>query len=127
MEIGEGMLTSGAEVHRVEDSLNRICRAHGAVRVDAFIITSSMVVTVVDGSGESYTETRRISSLGTDFDKLDKLNALSRRICAEKLSVEEIKKELSGIESGKNIPNGCCFSPMRLSLPRLRSFSAARL
>lgn len=101
MDIGEGMLTSGAEVHRVEDCLNRICRAFGAMRVDAFIITSSMVVTVVDERGESYTQTRRIDTLGTDFYKLDKLNALSRRICAEKLSIEEIKEALSGIQKGK--------------------------
>ncbi len=109
MDIGEGMLTSGAEVHRVEDSLNRICRAHGAVRVDAFIITSSMVVTVVDRNGESYTQTRRIASLGTDFYKLDKLNALSRRICTEHLSPDEIKKALLGIESGKKYPEWVIF------------------
>ena len=45
MDIGEQMLVSGAEVHRVEDSLNRIFSAMGATRVDVFIITSSMVVT----------------------------------------------------------------------------------
>ena len=104
MDIGEGMLTSGAEVHRVEDSMDRICRAYGALRVDAFIITSSMVVTVIDESGESYTQTRRIASLGTDFYKLDKLNALSRRICTEKPSAEEIKEVLLGIRKGKTYP-----------------------
>ena len=109
MDIGEGMLKSGAEVHRVEDSLNRICRAHGAVRVDAFIITSSMVVTVVDQNGESYTQTRRIAALGTDFYKLDKLNALSRRICAEQLAPEDIRKELAGIETGKKYPEWVLF------------------
>ena len=46
MNIGEEMLISGAEIHRVEDSMNRILTALGASRVDTFIITSSMVVTV---------------------------------------------------------------------------------
>ncbi len=109
MDIGEGMLTSGAEVHRVEDCLNRICRAYGAARVDAFIITSSMVVTVVDKGGESHTQTRRIATLGTDFYKLDKLNALSRRICAEKLSAEEIREALAGIKKGKSYPEWALF------------------
>lgn len=109
MDIGEGMLTSGAEVHRVEDCMNRVCRAYGAVRVDAFIITSSMVVTVVDALGESHTQTRRIATLGTDFYKLDKLNALSRKICTEKPTAKEIQEELSGIKKGKSYPEWVLF------------------
>lgn len=46
MDIGEQMLISGAEVYRVVESISRICHALGANRVDVFIITSSMVVTV---------------------------------------------------------------------------------
>ena len=42
MDIGEQMLISGAEVHRAEESIRRMCTAFGAERVDIFIITSSM-------------------------------------------------------------------------------------
>ena len=42
MDIGEQMLVCGAEVHRVEDSIQRMCLALGAKRVDIFIITSSI-------------------------------------------------------------------------------------
>ena len=52
MDIGEQMLLCGAEVHRVEDSIERMCHAFEAERVDVFIITSSMVVTVFLPSGE---------------------------------------------------------------------------
>ena len=41
MDIGEQMLIAGAEVHRVEDSVSRMCRAFGYRRTDVFIITSS--------------------------------------------------------------------------------------
>ena len=101
MDLGEQMLISGAEVHRVEDSMSRICTALGAVRVDCFIITSSMVITVHSADDRAYTETRRIKSIGTDFDRLDKLNALSRRICASEMSCDEIRRELSSIVKGK--------------------------
>lgn len=47
MDIGEQMLVCGAEVHRVEDSVARMCKSIGAKRVDVFIITSSMVVTAL--------------------------------------------------------------------------------
>lgn len=93
MDIGEQMLICGAEVHRVEDSIERMCQAFGAKRVDVFIITSSMVVTVFVEDEVSFTETRRISASGTDMERLHRLNQLSRKICQENMTAEEIKKE----------------------------------
>ena len=104
MDIGEQMLFSGAEVHRVEDSVGRMCRALGAARVDCFIITSSMVVTIQDAGGEIHTETRRIQSFGTNFQRLCRLNALSRRVCAEQPTTEEIREELAQIKAEKPYP-----------------------
>ena len=91
MEIGEMMLISGAEVHRVEDSMLRICHALGAVRADVFIIPSSMVCTVHSIDGDVKTQTRRVLSLRTDYHKLDKLNRLSRKICSQAMTIEEIR------------------------------------
>ena len=77
MDIGEQMLISGAEVHRVEDSITRMCHALGAVRVDVFIITSSMVVTIHTNDGNTYTQTRRVTVTNFDFERLHLLNDLS--------------------------------------------------
>ena len=104
MDIGEKMLISGAEVHRIEQSICHMCKAFGASRTDVFIITSSMVVTVFDEVGKTYTQTRRITASGTDFEKLHKLNALSRKICSQHLSVEDIKAELEKIEACRARP-----------------------
>lgn len=95
MDIGEQMLISGAEVHRVEESIKRMCNSKGAKRVDVFIITSSMIVTVFDNEDKSYTQTRRIISSTTDFEKLHKLNQLSRKICEGIITYEEIKTEFN--------------------------------
>jgi len=104
IDIGEQMLICGAEVHRVEDSISRMCRAFGAERIDVFIITSSMVVTLYTREGESYTQTRRINGTGTDIEKLHQLNQLSRKICQEKMSAEAIQKELAQCESSRPYP-----------------------
>lgn len=104
MDVGEHMLTSGAEIHRVEESVDRMCRACGAVRVDVFIITSSMVVTVFDADDHAYTQTRRITAYTTNFEKIHRLNALSRRICAEKLPPETVRQELQSIANCKAYP-----------------------
>lgn len=104
MEIGEQMLTSGAEVHRVEESIKRMCLAFGAKRVDVFIITSSMVVTVHTVDSSTFTQTRRIIAINTDFEKLHKLNKLSRDICEKHLNEEEIKERLYEIVNAKRYP-----------------------
>ena len=104
MDIGEQMLLSGAEVHRVEESISRMCAAFGAVRTDIFIITSSMVLTVYTQDNRSYTQTRRINGVSTDYEKLHKLNALSRHICKEKMDVQQIQAELAAAIHRKVYP-----------------------
>lgn len=89
------MLISGAEVHRVEESINRMCYAFGAKRVDVFIITSSMVVTVYTVEGETFTQTRRVTSMKFNIERLHRLNQLSREICEHKLSADEIDSRLN--------------------------------
>lgn len=104
MDIGEQMLICGGEVHRVEDSLCRIFTALGANRTDVFIITTSMIVTVHTCDGKAFTQTRRITDTGIDFERLHQLNQLSRQICEKKLSASEIRRELSRIDRSKSYP-----------------------
>lgn len=104
IDIGEQMLISGAEVHRVEESINRMCTALGAVRVDVFIITSSIVVTIHTSDGEVYTQTRRVISTSTNFEKLHLLNDLSRSICRKRLSEQEIQEKFNAAVNVKKAP-----------------------
>lgn len=104
MDIGEALLISGAEIHRVEGSIRRICKAFGFIRTDVFIITSSMVVTAYDKDNTPYTQTRRIISAGIDIEKIHYLNALSRRICAQPMTEAEIRGELKEALSVKRYP-----------------------
>lgn len=97
LNFGEAMMTSGAEIGRVEDSLGRIGSSFGAVHTEVLAITASLVLTLRFEDGE-YTGTRRITSSGsTDFEKLRKLNSLSRRCVEEKLSPRELESALARI------------------------------
>lgn len=97
LDIGEQMLISGAEVSRVELAISMICKAYGCRRADVFIITSSMILTVEDSQGNHATQTRRIIGTATDLTKLHKLNALSRRICAETPCYGDVQGQLKAI------------------------------
>ncbi len=99
LDVGEGLLTRGAEVGRVEDTLKRILMSQGATRVDVFTITTSIVVTC-HFPDCTLTQTRRVLEASNDMTALSALNALSREICAGKLSVQEIAGRLQAIEQG---------------------------
>ena len=60
LDLGEAMLAVGADVNRVEDSLSRLGLAYGAARMNVFVITSSIVVTMSLPDGRDVTQTRRI-------------------------------------------------------------------
>ena len=115
MDIGELMLVCGAEVHRVEDTIERMCSAIGFIKTDVFIITSSMVVTVYTEE-DNYTQTRRIKGIGMDIERLHRLNALSRKICEQALSERDISIELNSIKLLKRYPLWLeCLSYMLIS------------
>lgn len=103
MDIGELMLISGGEVHRVEDTIKRIFNAYGTKRTDVFIITSSIVVTI-HTDDKIYTQTRRITETAADYEKLHKLNELSRNICKNKYSAKEIRKDIYSVSGSKKYP-----------------------
>ena len=104
LDIGEHMLLSGAEVGRVEDSMRLICTAYGCQRVDAFTITSSIVLSLITADGKHITQTRRISGDKTDLMKVHRLNHLSRRICQEKPDYDFVSREIAAICSSKPYP-----------------------
>ena len=98
VRMGEALQNSGAEVFRVEDTLNRIAVAYGAEDVNVFVITSSIVVTLTMPSLPPQTETRRLRhAASNDLLTLEKLNALSRRICTAPPSIEEFQRQLNAI------------------------------
>ena len=102
LEMGDLLLDSGAEISRVEDTLSRMGMAYGARRMDVFVITSIISMTMEFPDADPMTETRRILSTGrTDFYRLEKLNALSRSCCVEPLPLTELRARLDKVASGR--------------------------
>lgn len=104
LDIAEEMLVCGAEVERVEDSIERMCTAYGCDRINAFIITSNIQVTLEDPDGKIITQIRRIVGNSTNFDKLDYLNDLSRYICVNKPDLPEIIEKYDQVMNRKELP-----------------------
>ena len=103
LDIGEIMLVSGAEVNRVEDTVQRMARAFGCDRVDVFTITSSIVVTA-HRDGEIYTQTRRIREYRNDIARIEACNALSRQVCKAPLEEAEFLAECDRLRNAPGCP-----------------------
>lgn len=109
MELGEAMLVNGAEVNRVEDTLVRLGAAYGASQMHVFVITSSMIITMVLPDGDEITQTRRILGAGgTDFKKVEALNALSRRCCSQPFPIAELASEIGRLKRAAPDPKYLC-------------------
>ena len=67
LNIGEAMYQSGGEISRIENSLHRLGKAYGALHVNVYAITSSILITVEFAENESVTQNRRITCRGS-FD-----------------------------------------------------------
>lgn len=104
LNIGAAFLRCGAETYRVEDSLYRICAAYGFTECNLWVIPSNIQATVTSPDGEVLTQIRHIRSTGNNFDLLDKLNSLSRRICAEKPGVDTLSRLLKEVLDSKPLP-----------------------
>lgn len=95
LDIAEEMLVAGAEVNRVEDSIERMVSAYDCPwdRVNAFITTTNIQVTFEDPNGNIITQIRRVKRSDTNFDRLDYLNNLSRYICTYKPDINEMREK----------------------------------
>ena len=101
LDVGEGMLKNGGEVSRVEDTIERICRAYGAVHVEVFTIISMINAAIRMPDGSYSSQLRRVKQTTTNLSTLEELNELSRMICREKPSLDEIDNRLHEIKKSQ--------------------------
>lgn len=100
LDMGTAMIRSGAETRRVEDSLYRLCGSYGFTGCNVWVIPSNIQATVITPAGDCLTQIRHIRQSGIDFGRLDDLNALSRRVCAEKPASAAFASQLAAADGG---------------------------
>ena len=99
LDIGVLMIQSGAETHRVEDSIYRLCSAYGFENCQCWVVPTNIQATATTPDGAVLTQIRHVRSTGFDFDRLDRLNNLSRRCCRE-VPDEDTLADLIAVSAG---------------------------
>lgn len=94
--VGEGILRSGGEIFRVEDTVNRICLALGAADAQVFCITNLLQAGLTMPDGSTAQLMRRINDAAqVNLYRLQRLNEISRRLCAGELSAEDAPQAIA--------------------------------
>ncbi len=102
MEAGHILLENGAEIFRVEETMERIAEHYGVKEKDFFVLSNGIFST-----GHSFARVRPISvGSGARLDMVVAVNQLSREISEGKYTVEEAGerlKEIRGMKDKKRI------------------------
>ena len=77
---GDILLASGAEIFRVEETIDRIARAYGVNSSDAFVLSSGIFLTAESGKKQEFARVRHIPLSAARLDKVTAVNQLSREI-----------------------------------------------
>ena len=109
-ELGRRLMASGAEIYRVEESVNRLLTAYG-LEPQVFSIPACLIVSINTPEGQPITQMYRIPAHGTDIELLERCNALCRRLCRETPPVEEAMRLVEDLDK-----HGREFSPWTLLL-----------
>ena len=102
LDIGEGLLKSGAEIHRVEDAIEHVCKAYGAAHIEVFSIQSLIMVAVRMPDGSYASQSRRITNISNHLRCLEYYNRLSRDICRDTPDFEEVDKRILEVKKKRN-------------------------
>ncbi len=97
MRVGDAMLRNGAEIYRVEETVDRIARAYDIEEYDFYVLTNGLFSSANEISEDGFCMVRHVPFGSVHLGRLAKLNQLARDISAHKYTVEEAMKILNDI------------------------------
>ena len=105
MRAGNIMMKSGAEIYRVEDTIERICKSCGIEEVNVFATpTGIFVSTDNEEASNTVSYIKRIKSSETDLTRISRVNQFSRSFTTTDMTVEEGNRLLDDIENSRPYP-----------------------
>src|SRR5699024_1486374 len=98
MLAGKIMLESGAETHRVEDTMNRIAEAYGCKDVQSFAMPTGVHFSIQESDASHFL---RVSSRATDLHKIADVNDISRNIASGDIPLNQAVEMLQNVERSR--------------------------
>ena len=117
MKIAKSMLAYGAEVYRVEDTVNRIYRSFDNIKAANSLVTYNFVIVSFVYDGNTYTAMRRVVLGDRDLEKIALLNDISRRMVMGGCTLDYAFKKMKEIKARKRYSNASVIIALTLSGP----------
>ncbi len=93
------MISSGAETHRVEDTIHRILSIASFEHAEAMVFPTGLIVTLSDPESESFSVTRRVAGVSNNLGRVADVNQVSREFCSGKITLDEAVEKLHAIQN----------------------------
>ena len=84
---GELMLVSGAEIYRVEDTMNHMLKRSEYEQTETIVYGTGIFVTLSDPNKEPLTRVKRVADRCTSINRICLVNDVSRHFCEGKITV----------------------------------------
>lgn len=95
---GEIMLVSGAEIYRVETTIQHILELAEGKQGENVVLSTGIYLSLDDPQGEAITMVRRVSDRSTNLNRIDMANNVSRKLCTGELGLQEAYDQLLQIQ-----------------------------
>lgn len=99
VDVGETLLSSGGEIFRVQETMERIARAFGACDFHVYVLTNGLFASVHDAGETRSSEVRHIPVSTVHMGRIIAVNALSREIEAGTLSPVQALQRVAEIRA----------------------------
>ncbi|QHQ59768.1 threonine/serine exporter family protein [Anaerocolumna sedimenticola] len=101
---GELLLSNGAEIFRVEDTMERIAKAYG-LDIDTFVIANGIFVTAQGNKSLHQFKIKHIPTGTTNLEKIELVNQISRQIEQKTYNVDKALDKLLELKNKKMYPS----------------------
>ena len=98
MEAGHILLENGAEISRVEETIDRICRHFGVESENAFVLSNGIFLTAGNETEKRFARVKHIPVKGAQLHRVAAVNQLSREIEEGKYDISQIRERLRQIK-----------------------------
>lgn len=98
-EAGHILLENGAEIGRVEETMDRIATHYGVEEKGFFVLSNGIIAT-----GDGYANAKFIPIKGTQLSKVVEVNQLSRDVTDGKCTLDALEARLKGIRNSASKP-----------------------
>lgn len=99
MRAGHILLENGAEISRVEETIDRICRHYGIQSANSFVLSNGIFSTMGNQREEFFARVQHIPVSGAHLNRVAAVNQLSREIEEGKHTIADLERCLDDIEN----------------------------